>query len=391
MSHHNPSTHLGYNLKREISELYVSVAIKNFAAGMVVIFTPIYLYIKFDGSLSKVLIYFSALSFLISIFSPLGMKIMKKVGVKHAILLSIPLLIAFFIVLINLDYHFLFIPLSLLLYVVYNISFWPALHADFVRFSSSKKRGVQVSFMRIIGTASVVVAPFVGGLIIVKFGFAALFTVASILLLLSVVPLFLSKEVHEINSFSYKNLFKYTFKETDKKVRLALASLGAERSINAIFWPIFIFTIGINVKSLGALTSGAIMFGLLTSIFVGRLTDKGKQKKLLKLGVIFTALAYILKIFVKTDLQAFWTHSFYRTSNEMLSVPFFALFYNWISKDRDTMDKNIIFREVMHNLGRGGVLALFSLLALFVSNVALFFIAAAIAILLVAQINRLVP
>ena len=80
--------YLKHSLRREISELYVSIAIKNFAFSMIAIFEPVYIY-KLYGSLSIVLLYYAVAYTLYLFLVPFGAKAAAKYGFEHCIFYSI--------------------------------------------------------------------------------------------------------------------------------------------------------------------------------------------------------------------------------------------------------------------------------------------------------------
>ena len=76
MPFHSPQFYLQYFLKRERTELYLSVAIRNFALGLALIFEPIYLFLYFHHSLSKTLLFFALIYSAYGLLVPFGAKIM---------------------------------------------------------------------------------------------------------------------------------------------------------------------------------------------------------------------------------------------------------------------------------------------------------------------------
>ena len=91
LHYHSPIYFLHYFLKREASQFFVSIAIRNLALGMVLIFEPIYIYLHFGSSLPLTLLYFGIIHGLFGLMAFFfGGKIMAKVGLKHCMLLSHP-------------------------------------------------------------------------------------------------------------------------------------------------------------------------------------------------------------------------------------------------------------------------------------------------------------
>ena len=89
MSNYFLDHYLKHTLRHEITELYASVAIKNFAFSMVTIFEPIYLYTLY-GSLSIVFAYYAIAYTLYFFTASFGAKAAAKYGFEHCIFYSIP-------------------------------------------------------------------------------------------------------------------------------------------------------------------------------------------------------------------------------------------------------------------------------------------------------------
>jgi len=97
---HHSALHFLHN--KELNELYASIAIKSFAISLIGIFIPIYL-LQIGYSLASVLIFFSTVASVHALMSFFAAKVAARVGLKHTILFSIPVLIAALLGLYSLD------------------------------------------------------------------------------------------------------------------------------------------------------------------------------------------------------------------------------------------------------------------------------------------------
>jgi len=178
-----------HHFDKEIVQLYSSHTIRRFTVALICIFEPIYLFIYFNHSFSKTLLFYAAISLIYGLFVPFGAKIMAKLGLKKAMLWSVPFLFLYYLALWQINVFFLLFFLVIILRVIYALFYWPAYHTDVARFSKRKTRGEQMSVATVVYSIVSVVAPFLGGLIIFKFGFPILFIIVLILLIVSAVPL----------------------------------------------------------------------------------------------------------------------------------------------------------------------------------------------------------
>ena len=340
-----------HHFDREIIQLYSSHAIRSFTLALIYIFEPIYLFIYFNHSFSKTLLFYAAISLIYGLFVPFGAKIMAKLGLKKAMLWSVPFIFLYYLTLWQINVFFLLLFLAIILKVIYALFYWPAYHTDVARFSQRKTRGEQMSVATVVYSVASVAAPLLGGLIIFKFGFPVLFIIVLILLFVSVVPLLFSKEIHEVYTDSYKRAFKQILSKKARRDSIAFGAFGFDTGVSMFIWPIFMFILVINYELIGIITSGALFLSLLFALYIGELADV-KRKKLLRIGSVITAIAWFLKTFVTTPFNAFLAHAAYRFAAVSSGIPFRAIMYDKASEDGKVLDRYIVFREMAHNLGR---------------------------------------
>jgi MFS family permease len=369
-----------HHFDKELSELYISHTIRRFALAMVIIFEPIYLFLYFDKSFSAVLLFFASIALLYGLFVPFGAKIMVKLGLKKAMLFSVPLLFLYYLVLWQIELFPFFFLLALALRVIYALFYWPAYHTDMARSSKKGLRGEQVGASLVVYNLASVIGPFIGGLLVFELGFPILFIVVLILLLVSVVPLFFSKEIHEVYTDSYKKAFRQIFSRKFYKESIAFAAFGFDQGVSFFIWPIFMFVLAINYESMGLITSGALFLSLIFTLYIGKLVDRLSRRRLLRIGSILTAAAWFFKTFIRTPLDAFLAHTIYRFAFTSSNVPYRAIMYDKASEDKRFIDRFIVFREMSHNLGRALIFIILAIVFFFVpvSKIYLIFPLAAI-------------
>lgn len=376
--HYSPIYFLHYFLKREASQFFASVAIRYLALGMVLIFEPIYLYLYFEKSLPSTLLFFGVIHGLYAILVVYGGKIMAKVGLKHSMLFSHFFFFGYYLCLFFLYRSFLFIPLAIILKVLGMTLFWPAFHTDFARFSEKDHRGMEVGKMNIAMLVPVVVSPIIGGWILTAFNYPVLFMVVLIILFASAIPLFLSKEIHEIYTDSYKKAWSRILKKGNRKTSLAFAFNGMEVAMNAYLWPIFMFILAIQYSVMGGITSFALGFSALFTLYMGKMTDTINRPRLLNIGSFLTSVAWIIKYFVVTPFGAFLSHTLYRISRTTAGIPFQTLFYEKAALKGEETDEFIIYREIIINISRFFLFLVLAIFFFFVPKINIAFIIAAI-------------
>jgi len=346
---------------RELNELYASIAIRAFAFSLAGVFIPVYLY-QLGYSFTTIFFFYGILGLITAVFSLISAKVFSKVGLKHCMLISMPFLIILFALLYTLETFKWPIILLSLIYGIHAAFFWVPYHIDFTKFSDKKQRGMEVGFSKIVASIFAALGPLAGGLILAFFGFHILFITVIIFLIGSIIPLFLTKEIHQRFHFSLKEFFQgQKLKEV-----LGFIGYGAEVRLGWVVWPLFIFLFILGEKyiSLGIVSSLALFSGMVFTFLAGRLSDPKKRKGILKIGAGANAVIWVIKSFIVTPIQVIITDIFYGATQATMHVPFDALSYDKARKRNVT--GMILQREFYIHLG---IFLMFMILMIFVNSI----------------------
>ncbi|MDZ4231625.1 MAG: MFS transporter, partial [Candidatus Pacearchaeota archaeon] len=353
--------YLEYFLKRDVTKLYLSVAIRNLALGMVLLFEPIYIYLYFGESLPLARLFFAAMFGLFGFLAPFGGRLMAKIGTTKSILLSLLFYFGYYLSLFFFPVSFLFVPLSLLLITAGMLLFWPAFHTDFARFSSEQRRGREVGRLNVISLIPLIVSPALGGWVLASFGYPVLFIVVLVVLLASSLPLFYCKETHEAYEDSYKKAWKRAWRRENRGTTAGFAFAGLEHIIYFLFWPLFLFVLAVHFDSIGAIASLALVASSLFMLYVGRVSDTQDRSWLLNIGALWTSVSWVLKFFVTTAFDALLAHTLYRISLAAANIPFQTFFYEKAASKGPEADEFVVHREIIVNVSRFFLLSLLAL------------------------------
>jgi MFS family permease len=346
---------------RELNELYANIAIRAFAFALAGVFIPIYLY-QLGYSFTTIFFFYGLLGLITAVSSLVSVKVFSKFGLKHCMLISMPFLIVFFTLLYTLEgFGWPLILLSL----IYGISaafFWVPFHIDFAKFSNKKQRGMQVGFSKIVASVFAAIGPGIGGLILAFFGFKILFIIVIIFLIGSIIPLFLTKEIHQPFHFSLKEFFQ----GQKLKEILGFMGHGAEMRLGWIVWPLFIFLFILGEKYiyLGIVSSLSLFSGVLFIFIAGKLSNTKGRKTTLKIGAITNAIIWVIKSFIITPLQVIITDLFYGATQATMNVPFDAISYDKAKKRNVT--GIILQREFYIHMG---AFLMFMILIIFANSI----------------------
>ena len=176
----------------DILSLFANRLLYGFAAGMVGLFLPIFLFERFNRSVQDVIIFYVIAFALFGLLVPLGARVMSKIGLKKTMILAIPCLASyyFFLYFFSKIEYLIFLALALSGITLFRILYWTSYHVDFVEFSNPLGRGRQFAFLSSILLLVGVITPLIAGFTIDRFGFATLFIAATTVTMFSVLPLF---------------------------------------------------------------------------------------------------------------------------------------------------------------------------------------------------------
>lgn len=376
--HYSPVYFLHYLLKREATQFFTSIAIRYLAIGMILIFEPIYIYFYFGKSLSLALLFFGIIHGLYGVLVVYGGKIMAKIGLKHSMLFSNFFFFGYYICLFFLPQSFILIPFAIILKAFGMTFFWPAFHTDFARFSEKDHRGMEVGKMNIAILAPVIISPIIGGWVLTVFNYPVLFVLVILVLLASAIPLFLSREVHEIYTDSYEKAWSRIFKKENRNTSLAFAFNGMEVAMNFYLWPLFMAILAIQYSVMGWITSISLMFSALFILYIGKITDSGNRFKLLNIGSFLTSIAWIIKYFVVTPFGVFLSHILYGICRSAAGIPFQTILYDKAALKGAEADEFIIYREIILNISRFFLFIALAIFFFFIPKINLAFLLAAV-------------
>ncbi len=268
---------------------------------MIAIFEPIYLYQQYN-SISVVFLYFAAVYTLYFFAIPLGSRAAAKYGFEHCILYSLPFAIIYFLILSQIPENKLLIIFAVIFLVVYKILFWPAYHTDFAHYSKFGYRGRELGTLSFITTASNIIGPVIGGIILSKFGFEMLFVIVSIVSLISAVPLFTTREKFEPHKFSFINaLVRIIRPYSHYKRKDSIAYFGyGEELIAAVAWPIFVYLLIKEFYLMGIIISIVTIILAIISLYAGKLSDilnKEGKKKMYNFSIISQVISCFMRPF----------------------------------------------------------------------------------------------
>jgi|AntAceMinimDraft_10_1070366.scaffolds.fasta_scaffold03489_6 MFS family permease len=334
---HRYSHHLHFiALKnKKLDALYITVAILELGAGLISVFIPIYFW-KLGIPLWGIIFFY----LLWSIYSVIGtfaiLPLIRRLSDKMMMALGIPLLIIFFLLLNNIEsMNFLFF-LAPIPYALYYPLFFGGYHMNFSRVSDKGHEGEEIGIKQAIVAIICFITPFIGGVLIINFGFQITFLVAGIILLISIIPLFFFPTRRKLTSpLTAKLLFNTVKDRPMKGFHVGTFGYATESMISSIIWPIFLFLILGNIEKLGGIISLGSLLSAGAVFFAGRLSDKGKRNTIFSWTGAGNSIIWFVRTVVQTVPLAVGTHVVGYFFQDVMLYTWANRFYELIHKKKN--------------------------------------------------------
>lgn len=360
-----------------LTALYLNAFLHNFAMAMLGIFIPLYLW-RVLGSLGAVLGYFVLDSAAVVLTVGVAARFVSRHGFRRAAALG-----TFFLILAVLGLiaggsvpHFLLA--AALLGGSATGFYWLPYHLIFAEDGRKASFGQEVSFMSVVSHLAGISGPLLGGLIVTIFSFKVLYFTAVVILVLSLFPLLVMVHHPIHHAPTGKELWQALLAAARSLWRKVFVLARFETDILDVFWPLFAFSVFGSYQTVGGVASAALLLSLVLLAFSGRLTDRWSKVKTMTIGAGSTAGAWCLLPFSITAGAAFVVSLWLKSSRVFFYVPFDALLYTQVAKEKTGGALTfLVFREwVLHGSRVLLFGFLFVLLSLGLPWQALFYLAA---------------
>ena len=347
--HRDLHRHHQFFCNKEMNEIYISVFLMNLAESMIGIFVPIYLY-SLHYSIVSILLFFFIGHVGNVVFSLPIARIVSKIGAKHAILISTPFIIAYYFGLQILPHHsllFFILPLGITFRsLFYNFGF----DLNFIDHLDKKSIGRELSLLGILSIIATVLSPLVAGLVIAYYGYGLIFILGGIILTVSCLPLFVSRDGHPAVNFSGKNIISLLSARQHASMVLSFTGYAIESSIGRNIWPIFLIIIFAATEKVGYVVAASAFITVVVIALAGQLTDRYNPKKLLRFGTMLYFFAWLGCLFADTATKVFFINSYKSVSERFLHLPWASMFYKIVN--RDSYFRLVVARDMVYNASR---------------------------------------
>ncbi len=348
-------THRILGLKSEIREVYLNQIIQTFALSLIGVFIPIYL-LKLGFDLNAMLAFMAVYFLALGGVSPIAARAASKIGLKHTILYRLPMLIAFYILLMLTSMFGLgFLPTVFILAVALiggasDSFYWVSLNSEFVKNCDKMHEGEEVGNLIALPKIAAIVAPLLGAIVLETMGFNTLFTMAIILLLASVAPLFVTGDMKTVFRFKLGETRLRPRSRIERKFATDFLLRGSVFMVETVLWPIWIFIKLSSLLDVGlAVTISGLGIAFITLV-MGRASDRTDKIRLMKACGFLYSVVWFLRIFLTGILEIFILSFLGGVFMAAVALTMFASFCNF-ARDKNTLS-SVVFREMWLNMAR---------------------------------------
>jgi len=302
--------HLKTRTADGIFAIYVNTALRKFGVALVGIFFPVFLFLRtqevfadyetlLGGSIALGIYGVSAYFFLWQ-FVKLWITIptanfLNKHGFRRTIAIGNILLAVLLVLLTLAETYYSLLFLAAIVHAFSTSFYWISYHTLFGEDGVVDKLGKEVSISKLIERFSSIAGPAIGGVILTFWGFQALFSVALIVVLLSIIPFFFMKHHKHGEKVTLARINEWIAQPTHRNEMIGILGRHIDNLVAAIFFPLFAFTTLGTFAKQGLVEAIALGLGALSIFAAGRIFDKKRSRQAFSLGNYATIVLTLLR------------------------------------------------------------------------------------------------
>jgi MFS family permease len=256
-----------------IHAFYANGLLRSLYSAMTSIFIPLFLY-SLTSSLWAVIFYYIAqrIVVIIALF-PIS-KMIEKIGFRHSIMVSVLFLVGNTICLYLAKDNFNFVYLAVLFEGLQVPIYWVSRDSALSQDIGGKEMGKSMGYLTVLENIASLLGPFVGGVIVATAGYKALFVFATLILVLSLIPLWNMPSHTHKNGVSLKGF--WYFLTNGRYLHQAVGNFGAAMNDygTRVIWPLILLFQGIKDEKLGAIYSMVAVVAIAMQYVTGPWFDR---------------------------------------------------------------------------------------------------------------------
>ncbi len=328
----------------DLNHFFFSMAIRWFGLSFLSIFIAGYLY-SIGLSIRKIGLFFMIFYLMQMLSVPFSGKIVAEKGVKFSIIISTPLLLIYIISMPLLKNNNYLLPLIAVIGGMSASLFWVGYHLLFSSKADKKTRGEKISALVFISGLLMIIAPAIGGVLMAKTSFLIVALIASLIVIISFIPLSKVEEIKIPKNWTNTSLLR------GLKTRMGIGciAMGFVSIALSVYWPLFLFIILKGFIMLGIVSFLTGLFALLMNLLAGWLNDVMGEKKMLRISSFAESSLWIIRLIAASiPIIAVIIDALDKTTIKFFSLSFNARSYELASQNHS---ERILSREMGITMG----------------------------------------
>lgn len=341
-----------------LSKLYGVRVARDLVMKLAIFFFPIYLYQQGTqdpfwqfipgGSLQKgilllVLFYLVHRLTVTLTVIPVG-KIITKIGYQRAMLIGFSLFALFLSLLYWRENPGWLLLAAAVVSGLETDFFWSSYFTLISKFTLRNQLGQDLGLLNFFLQLAQVVAPAVGGSLIITLGFKSLFLVGIVGILMAMLFVLGLQIEPERDVVSWAEFISWVKERSF--LQLAVSQVGRYFNDSAlVFWPLYIYLILGSVDRVGFLYTFSLFLAMIVSLGAGFYIDQRQSKKPFYVSGGVLSVLWVLR----TQVISFWQIAIIDTIDR-LTASFYALYYDTIAFKRGQGSQALsffVYRELI--------------------------------------------
>lgn len=219
------------------------------------------------------------------------------------------------------------------------------------RYTTSKSRGTEVSFIYSGVLFATALTPFLTGSLISRYSLQGFAVFLALLITLSLAPFSQLDNFH----FQFKNKFKSFLKFNKSLVKASWIETChfSTRHLN-VFWILYVFLFfDQDFRQFGFILTVITLFSGILNLFTGRLLNRHNRKTILKIQAVFSPFSWIFRILATNPVGIFFADAFHNFNGHLRDSAVATTSYDLLNRGNhhEVLDEKIVVREIIINLG----------------------------------------
>lgn len=315
-----------------LSSLYLTHSILNFGLGLVGIFVPVYIF-NLTGNFFYLPAFYALASLTAVLIFVFGASFLARIGVTRLVLFSnLARILNLLLLLLASQNSALVFAAAIFEGLIYP-TYWVAYHTIFAARGHDGSYGREIGWMAIFVHAAAALAPLVGGLVVVLFGFPALYGLGMIVVLLSSFPIFFVGDHLGFHPMKPLEVIRGALAKEWRPLLVGLSAMRLEIIFTSLFLPLFIFTVLGSYTALGGIATVKLVVGVAVIMTAGSLVDRRGSRRVFPPAAAALSLFWLLLNFARSVLSLTALHSYLGVLGPFYGISAESLYYSIAKRD----------------------------------------------------------